>query len=155
MRWWWGPLCTRPTLLVGFFLLIDTLPHSDTLSWFRANQSLLFILKCCMHRGEAPNTNFIVFGLTWSGLEPTIYHTLKTEVQTDNHHHSFIQNWLPYCFSHQWTRCAVIHWSHLLSQSFYIWHIGYSPSHRKVCSTCNVSAKVHLVLSFIKKSSIK
>ena len=36
-------------------------PHSDTVSWFRANQSLLFLLN--------------VFGLTWTGLEPMIYHT--------------------------------------------------------------------------------
>ena len=28
-----------------------------------------------MHSGEATNTNFIVFGLTRPGLEPTIYHT--------------------------------------------------------------------------------
>ena len=28
-----------------------------------------------MLNGEAINTNFIVFGLTRSGLEPTIYHT--------------------------------------------------------------------------------
>jgi hypothetical protein len=39
--------------------------HSDTLTWFRANQSFLFLL----------NTNFKVFGLTRSGLEPTIYRT--------------------------------------------------------------------------------
>jgi hypothetical protein len=53
MKWWWGPLCTRPTRLVGFLVLvhwnsrpqIDKSPHSDTLSWFRANQSLLFLLN--------------------------------------------------------------------------------------------------------------
>jgi hypothetical protein len=28
-----------------------------------------------MLSGEATNTNFIVVGLTWPGLEPTIYHT--------------------------------------------------------------------------------
>ena len=28
-----------------------------------------------MFRGEATNTNYIVFGLTWSLLEPIIYHT--------------------------------------------------------------------------------
>ena len=28
-----------------------------------------------MHSGETTHTNFIVFGLTWPGLEPTIYHT--------------------------------------------------------------------------------
>ena len=31
--------------------------------------------KCCMLSGEATNTNFIVFGLTRPGLEPTIYYT--------------------------------------------------------------------------------
>ena len=42
--------------------------HSDTLSWFRANQSLL--------SREATNINFIVFGLTRPGIEPRIYRTL-------------------------------------------------------------------------------
>ena len=28
-----------------------------------------------MLREEATNTYFIVFGFTWSGFEPTIYHT--------------------------------------------------------------------------------
>jgi hypothetical protein len=28
---------------------------------------------CCVLSREVTNTNFIVFGLTWSGLEPTIY----------------------------------------------------------------------------------
>ena len=52
---------------------IDMSNISDILSWFRANQSLLFLLNAaCL---EARNTNFIVFGLTWSGLEPTIYLT--------------------------------------------------------------------------------
>jgi hypothetical protein len=45
------------------------LPHSDTLSLFRANPSLFFLLS-----GEAANTNFIVLGLTRLGLEPRIYH---------------------------------------------------------------------------------
>ena len=30
---------------------------------------------CCMLGGEATNTNLIVFGLIWSGLDPTIYRT--------------------------------------------------------------------------------
>jgi hypothetical protein len=25
MRWWWGPLCTRPTHLVGFFYSASSL----------------------------------------------------------------------------------------------------------------------------------
>ena len=54
MRLWWGLLYTRPTRLVGFLLVIahwnnslriDMSPHSDTLSRFRANQSLLFLLN--------------------------------------------------------------------------------------------------------------
>jgi hypothetical protein len=31
--------------------------------------------QCCVLSEEATNTNFIVFSLTRSGLEPTIYHT--------------------------------------------------------------------------------
>ena len=50
---------------------IDMLTHSDKLSWFRANQSLLFLLTAaCLI-----NTNFIVFGLTLTEFEPSIYHT--------------------------------------------------------------------------------
>jgi hypothetical protein len=48
------PLCTRSTRLVGFFIVlahwnnsprVDMSLHSDTLSWFGANQSLLFLLN--------------------------------------------------------------------------------------------------------------
>jgi hypothetical protein len=38
-----------------------------------------------MLSGKAPNTNFIVFGLTRSGLEPTIY---RTRVEHANHYTS-------------------------------------------------------------------
>jgi hypothetical protein len=55
-------------------LRIDMLPHLDTLSWFRANHSALSP-KCYILSREATNTNFIVFCLTWSWLEPTINHT--------------------------------------------------------------------------------
>ena len=55
-------------------LRIDKQPHSDTLSCFRANQSLLFLLNAaCL--AEKQNTNFIVCGLTRSVLGPTIYCT--------------------------------------------------------------------------------
>ena len=33
------------------------------------------LIKCCILSGKATNTNFIVFGLTQSGLEPTNYCT--------------------------------------------------------------------------------
>jgi hypothetical protein len=50
-------------------------PHSDTLPGFRADQVFALCPYCCMLSGEATNTNFIVFGLTRSGLKPTIYCT--------------------------------------------------------------------------------
>jgi len=47
-------------------LWVEMLLHSDTLSGFRANQSLLFLInvRLLMLVEEAANTNFIVFGLT-------------------------------------------------------------------------------------------
>jgi hypothetical protein len=45
--------------------------HSDTLFWFRANQSLLLLLSaaCLTEKQQIP------IGLTPPGLEPTIYRT--------------------------------------------------------------------------------
>jgi hypothetical protein len=45
--------------------------HSDTLSWFRADQSLLFLLyvACLEEKQQIP---ILYSGLTQSGLEPTI-----------------------------------------------------------------------------------
>ena len=54
-------------------LRIDMSPHLDTLFWFRAKPSFLLLLNAAC--GEATNTNFIVFGLTRSGLERTSYCT--------------------------------------------------------------------------------
>ena len=53
MRWWRGPLYTRPTGLDTFYIVlahwnnprIDMSPFSDTSCWFRANQSLFFPLN--------------------------------------------------------------------------------------------------------------
>jgi hypothetical protein len=42
--------------------------------WFWENQSL-FLLLNTEKMQIMPNTNFIVFGLTWQGLDSTIYHT--------------------------------------------------------------------------------
>ena len=49
-------------------------PHWDTLSWFRATQSFVLSPYWCVLIGSS-NANFIVFGLTRPGLEPTIYYT--------------------------------------------------------------------------------
>ena len=49
--------------------------NSDTLSWFQANQSLLFLLNAaCLV--EKQHIQILVFGLTRPGLEQTIYCTL-------------------------------------------------------------------------------
>jgi len=52
---------------------IDMSPYSNTLARFRAKQSLLFLLNATCKQ-QIPIL-YIVFGLTRSGLEPTIYHT--------------------------------------------------------------------------------
>jgi hypothetical protein len=44
--------------------------HSDTLFWFRANQSFLFLLNAA-YLAEKQQIPILVFGL----LEPTIYYT--------------------------------------------------------------------------------
>ena len=84
MKWWWSPLYTRSARLIGFIIVlvhrnnsprIDISSHSDTLSWFRANQSLLFLFNAACLAEKQQITNFVVFGLTRPGLEPTIYRT--------------------------------------------------------------------------------
>ena len=59
---------------------VDMLLNSDTLSWFQANPSLLFLLNSASR--EAANTNVIVFGLTQLGLKPTNYHTRGEHTNT-------------------------------------------------------------------------
>ena len=44
-----------------------------SISWFRANQSLFFLLYAACFSGEATNTNFIVLDVTRSWCEPTTY----------------------------------------------------------------------------------
>jgi hypothetical protein len=52
-------------------------PHSDTLSWFRADQFLLFLLNaaCLPEKQQISICIYIVFGMTQPGLKPMIYHT--------------------------------------------------------------------------------
>jgi hypothetical protein len=90
--------------IFGFILCpppwVDMSLHSDTLFWFRANQSLLLLIFVACLIGEATNNNCLVFGLTqaqthdlprlwfdpssnpwsttslvWPKLKPMIYHT--------------------------------------------------------------------------------
>ena len=53
---------------------VDMSLHLDTLFWFRADQSLLFLLNaaCLVEKQQIPIS---VFVLTWPGLESTIYCT--------------------------------------------------------------------------------
>jgi hypothetical protein len=89
---WSCLLCTRPTPIDGFLTVlahwntifpIDFCSTLDTLSRFRANQSLLSLL-CAKCRGDAANSNLIVFALTQPGLKPTIYHSRQTHKPLHN-----------------------------------------------------------------------
>ena len=53
---------------------VDMSLHSNTVFWFRANQSLLFLLKaaCLVEKQQIP---ILVFGLIRTVLESTIYRT--------------------------------------------------------------------------------
>jgi hypothetical protein len=63
---------------------IDMSSHSDTLSWFWAKQSLLFLLNAaCL--AEKQQIQILVFGFTQSGLEPTIY-LYHTRGEYTNHY---------------------------------------------------------------------
>jgi hypothetical protein len=78
-----------PSLSPTLTHYLDSKPvtHSDTVSWFQACHPLwhsilipsqtVFVLSpsFCVLGGGATNTNFIVFGLIRSGLEPAIHHT--------------------------------------------------------------------------------
>ena len=57
--------------------------HSDTLSWFEDNQSLLLILNAaCLEKRQIPMLFTIVFDLTQPGFEPMIYLTLTLTITT-------------------------------------------------------------------------
>jgi len=85
MEWWWcNLLCTRPTRLTGSSSLKQQSEgrHVAPLGHIILIPSRpVFALSplCCVLSGEATNTNFIVFGLTRPGLEPTIYHTCTSD----------------------------------------------------------------------------
>jgi hypothetical protein len=55
-------------------------PHSVTLSCMIPDQPVFSLSPyCCVLSREATNTNYIVFSLTRSGIEPTIYHTRRPD----------------------------------------------------------------------------
>ena len=73
-KWWWGPLCTRPTRLVGFYSTSSLKQKSADRHVAPLGHIILipcqsvFALSpyCCVLSGNATNTNFIVFDLTRS-----------------------------------------------------------------------------------------
>jgi hypothetical protein len=56
--------------------------YLDILFWFRANQSLLFLLNAESLAEKQQIPIVLVFGLTQPGLEPTIY---RTRCEQANH----------------------------------------------------------------------
>ena len=79
-----GPLCTRPTRLVGLFYSASSLKQQSADRHvapighiiLMPNQPVFALSpQCCVLSEEATNSNFIVFGFTCSGFEPTIYRT--------------------------------------------------------------------------------
>ena len=83
---------------------INIPPYSDTLSWFRANQSLAYLLNgvCLAKKQQIPI--FIVFGLTRSRLEPTIYRTRSVHA---NHYTTNASNKSVVAPEHIWWRGKV------------------------------------------------
>jgi hypothetical protein len=55
--------------------VIVTVLALSALSWFRVDQSLLFLLNAACLPEKQQISICIVFGMTRSGLEPTIYRT--------------------------------------------------------------------------------
>ena len=82
MRWWWGPLCIRPTCWVGFNSASSLKQHSAGRHVAPLGHIILipslpvFALSpwCCVLSGEATNANS---SLVWPirRLEPTIHRT--------------------------------------------------------------------------------
>ena len=106
MRWWWCQLCTRSVLLVRMYSCSSLKQQSMTCccsrthySWFKANQSLLLLLNaaCLVEKQQLPVLFNIVFSLTWSGLEPSIYrmwgeHANHYTTDVVNHVFKYIKN---------------------------------------------------------------
>jgi len=83
MTWWWGPLCIKPTRLVGFYSANSLKQQSAGRHVALLGHIILILSQSefglspyrCVLSGEARRANFIVFGLIRSGLEPTNYRT--------------------------------------------------------------------------------
>ena len=89
MRWWWGPVSTGPTCLLGIYSASSLKQQSADRHVVPVRHIILissqpvFALSplCCILRGEATNTYFLVFGLTQPGSKPRST-TLQTSTLT-------------------------------------------------------------------------
>jgi hypothetical protein len=90
MKWWWGPLYTRTNTLSLICIVLAhwnnspqvyMSPHSYTLSWFQANQSLLFLLNavCKAEKQQIP----ILPSLVWpdQGSNNDLPHSIRAQTQ--------------------------------------------------------------------------
>ena len=83
-------VCTWPTTRVGFlfFILLVHWTNSPKVDMFPHSQpnTLLLLHNAACLNGEAPNTNFIDFGLKWSGIQNSkiIYQYLKKDNSFNN-----------------------------------------------------------------------
>jgi hypothetical protein len=84
------------------------------------------MLKISVLSGEATNTNFIVFGLTRSGIDPMIYHTRGEHANhyTNDEVRIFLErnkfstlNFLP--FQTQIQICKIWNLRHILNGDFF------------------------------------
>jgi hypothetical protein len=71
----------RKTNMISWIFIVlvywnnsDISSHSDTLSWFRANNSLHFLLNAA-EKPQIPMLDLRVFSLTQPGVKPMIYCT--------------------------------------------------------------------------------
>ena len=100
IRWLWCPLCTRPARLVGFFFYsarslkqqsadkhVATLGH---IILILSHPAFALSSLYCVLSGETTYANCIVFGLTRSGIEPTIY---RTRGEHANHNTTDVVNY--------------------------------------------------------------
>ena len=69
-------------------------PHLNTLSWFLADQSLLFLLNAACLPEKQQISICIVVGMTRQGLEPTIY---RTRGEHSNHYATDAVRIIPSC----------------------------------------------------------
>ena len=112
MKWWWGPLSLFSIVLAHWnnSQRVDMLLHSDTLFWFQANQSLLFLLnKCFVEMQQIP----ILLSLLWPNPDsnpqsttlgtsmptitpPMLFTTLSGGVLCDTLHHVECPSFRPF-----------------------------------------------------------